>query len=253
MLPDVTVPFYSADYYARHDPFLAAALSDATPQAAPKPGPVAVLNAATFRPDKPVAPGSLATLFGDFPDVPSTDATAIPLPRQLSGVEVLIDSVAAALIAVRPGQINFQVPPETAIGQAAVRVRRNGAEIASGTVIVESSAPGIFVANSLDLARPGAILDENSRLLTDASPARRGSVIQIYATGQGNTSDLTRVYIGAELADVLFSGPQPSFPGLWQINARVPDTAALSGQAPVFVVIGSNASNAVTMKVGNAQ
>jgi hypothetical protein len=37
MLPDVTVPVYSSDYFARHDPFLAAVLADAPPS----PDPVA--------------------------------------------------------------------------------------------------------------------------------------------------------------------------------------------------------------------
>jgi len=78
------------------------------------------------------------------------------------------------VIAVRPDQINFQVPSETNTGQAAIRVRYNDAEMAAGTAVIEQSAPGIFVANNLDLARPGAILDENDRLLTDALPARIG-------------------------------------------------------------------------------
>jgi uncharacterized protein (TIGR03437 family) len=47
----------------------------------------------------------------------------------------------------------------------------------------------------------------------------------------------------------LFSGLQPDFPGLWQINVRVPDSPVLSGQTPVFVAIGSSASNAVTVAV----
>jgi uncharacterized protein (TIGR03437 family) len=47
----------------------------------------------------------------------------------------------------------------------------------------------------------------------------------------------------------VFSGLQPDFPGLWQINVRVPDSAALSGQTLVFVAICSNASNALAVAV----
>jgi uncharacterized protein (TIGR03437 family) len=90
-------------------------------------------------------------------------------------------------------------------------------------------------------------------------------VIQLYASGQGATDPsvddgtargslppaqsklLPRVYFAGGLAEVLYSGLQPDFPGLWQINVRVPDTP--SGQMPVFVAIGSNASNAVTVAV----
>jgi uncharacterized protein (TIGR03437 family) len=252
MLPDVSLPFYSADYFARHDPFVAAALADAVPHAPIPSSPIAVLNAANFRADLPVAPGSLAAMFGEFNGLPSADAIAIPWPLRLSGVEVEINGVAAPLIAVRSSQINFQVPPETNLGQAAVRVLYNDAEIGVGTAVIQQSAPGIFVADSLDLARPGAILDENNQLVTDASPARKGSVIQIYASGQGNDGQPS-VYIGSELAEVLFSGPQPTVPGLWQLNVRVPDSATLSGQVPVFAVIGSNASNAVTMRISDSQ
>jgi uncharacterized protein (TIGR03437 family) len=141
-------------------------------------------------------------------------------------------------------------------------VQRNGNDLAAGTAQIAVASPGLF-ADVLNLARPGAVLDENSRPVSDASPARRGSVIQIYATGQGGTlpavedgaagpaaSQLTpRVYFGDEQAEVLFSGLQPAFPGLWQINVRVPDVAVLSGQTPVFVVAGSSASNPVTVAV----
>jgi uncharacterized protein (TIGR03437 family) len=249
MLPDVTVPFYSADYFARHDPFVAAALADAVPQPPIPHSPIAVLNAAALRLDRPVAPGSLATIFGDLGGLPSADAGVVPWPLRLSGVEVIINDASAPLIAVRPGQINFQVPLQTNTGQAAIRVLYNDAEIAAGTAAIERSAPGIFVADSLDLTRPGAILDENDQLVTEASPAQKGSIIQIYATGQGGAGDQPSVYIGAELADLLFSGPQPLVPGLWQINVRMPDSVTLSGQVPVFVVIDSIASNAVTTRI----
>jgi uncharacterized protein (TIGR03437 family) len=148
-----------------------------------------------------------------------------------------------------------------------VRVLRNGDLLAEGSAQVAAAAPGLFVADPLNLASPGAVLDQDSHPVTDASPAHRGSVIQIYASGQGATDPpvddgapggtaspaqsrlLPRVYFAGELAEVLFSGLQPAFPGLWQINVRVPDSAVLAGQTPVFVAIGSNASNAVTVAV----
>jgi uncharacterized protein (TIGR03437 family) len=268
LIPDVAVPFYAGDWFARHDPFLAAVLAGTAPGTArlPDPGAVTVVNVAGFR-NAPVAPGSLAAVFGDFSGVTASDAAAIPLPKQMNGVQVLVNDVAAPLIAVRNGQINFQVPAATAAGSASVRVQRNSSDLAVGTVFMASSAPGLFVADPLNLAIPGSVLNQDSHLVTDASPASRGSVIQIYASGQGATDPpqedgaargalppaqsklLPRVYFAGELAEVLFSGLQPDFPGLWQINVRVPDSAVLSGQVPVFVAIGSNVSNAVTVAV----
>mgnify|MGYP001615915908 CR=1 FL=1 len=90
-------------------------------------------------------------------------------------------------------------------------------------------------------------------------------MIQIFTTGAGvftpavadgapggvqplsRTSALPQVYVGAEPSEVLFSGASAEFPGLWQINAVVPDKAALAGQTPVFVTMGGAASNAVTI------
>jgi uncharacterized protein (TIGR03437 family) len=268
LMPDVATPIYSSDWFARHDPFLAAALADAVPGTAglPDPEAITVVNVAGFRGHAPVAPGSLAAAFGDFSGVTASDAAAIPLPKQMNGVQVLVNDVAAPLVAVRSGQINFQVPA-TAAGSASIRVQRNGNHLAAGTMQVASVAPGLFVSDPLSLAVPGAVLDQDSHLVTDDSPACRGSVIQLYASGQGATDPpvedgaaraglapaqsrlVPRVYFAGELAEVLFSGLQPDFPGLWQINVRVPDSATVSGQTPVFVAIGSSASNAVTVAV----
>jgi len=269
LVPDVEFPFYANDWFARHDPFLAAVLADAPPTGGSfsKVEAVTVVNVAGFRANEPVAPGSLAAAFGDFSGVTASDAAAIPLPKQMNGVQVLVNDVAAPLIAVRAGQINFQVPSSVLPGVATVRVQRNGSDLAVGTAQVAAAAPGLFVADPLSLAIPGAVLDQDSRLVTDASPARRGSVIQIYASGQGATDPpvedgtaggglapaqsrvVPRVYFAGELAEVLFSGLQPALPGLWQINVRVPDSPVLSGQTPVFVAIGSHASNAMTVAV----
>ncbi len=57
-----------------------------------------------------------------------------------------------------------------------------------------------------------------------------------------------RVYIGAELAEVGYSGLQPSFPGLWQINVKAP-AAAPAGQVPIFAAIGGLANNGVTLTI----
>jgi uncharacterized protein (TIGR03437 family) len=269
LLPDVVAQIYSSDWFARHDPFLAASLADAAPGAVSvaQQGGVAVLNSAGFRRNAPVAPGSLAAAFGDFSGVTPGDAPAVPLARQINGVQLLVNGTPAPLIAVRTGQINFQMPATALPGNATIRVQRNGNDLAAGAVQVAAAAPGLFLADALNLAMPGAALDQDSRLVSVASPARRGSVIQIYATGQGATDPpvedgaacgplppaqsglVPRVFFAGETAEVLFSGLQPAFPGLWQINVRVPESAALSGQTPVFVVMGAKASNAVTVAV----
>jgi len=185
-----------------------------------------------------VAPGSLATIFPDLGGVAAADAASLPLPRQLNGVEVLVNGRVAPLHAVRAGQINFQVPAATEFGPATVSVRRDGREVAALSASVGAGAPGLYVG----LASGGVLtLYGNGQGATD--PA----VDDGAAPGVAAVSRLTpRVYIGGEQAEVLFSGLNPAFPGLWQINVRVPD--GIAGEMPVFTALGGNASNGVAVR-----
>jgi uncharacterized protein (TIGR03437 family) len=74
----------------------------------------------------------------------------------------------------------------------------------------------------------------------------RGRDLEIYGTGQGGGTP--RVYVGKELAEVLYSGAHPQFPGLWQLNVRAPESVG-AGEAPVFAAIGGAASNPVTVLI----
>jgi hypothetical protein len=220
LMPDVPVRSYSADYFARHDPFLAAVLAGTDPGTTV--GSSAVFNAAAPRLDQPVAPGSLASTFVDLGEVTAADASTLPLPELLSGVSVSVNGKSAPLLAVRAGQINFQVPQSTEVGMATVSIRRGGGEVASYSAWIAGSAPGIF------------------------GLAGSGPVMTIWATGQGLMQTPPRVYFGADLAEVLYSGAT-SYPGLWQINVKVPPN--VSGEMPVFVALGGNASNGSVSKL----
>lgn len=252
--PDLLVTTTAADYFSRHDPVLQAVLAWQPPSGEPIGGVIvgglAVVNAASFRPGPLVAPGTLVSAFGAFEGVAVADATAVPLPRQLGGVEVRVNAVAAPLLAVRATQLNFQIPPDTALGQATVDVVRGGQRIAGGTVLVVPSSPGLFSLDPQSLSRPGAVLNQDNSINGRSTRARRGEVVQIFGTGLGVGESRPVVYLGTEPAEVLFSGISAQFPGLWQINARVPDPAVLTGEVPVFVTLGGASSNAVTVWVG---
>jgi hypothetical protein len=122
LMPDVTVPIYSSDYFARHDPVVAAILADVSPGLADS-GTMAVVNAASFR--GPVAPDSIASAFGEWGE----------------GVDVSVNGVAATVFGNFPGQVNFHVPASTRPGLASIRIGQQ-----SGAARVVESAPGLFVA-----------------------------------------------------------------------------------------------------------
>ena len=108
-----------------------------------------------------VAPGSIASGFGD-PVAPGVEAgRELPLPTELLGVSVrLTDSAGverlSQLFVVTPTQINFFIDAATALGSALVEVLQDGEVIATGTVEVVAVAPGIFTANADGAGVPAA-------------------------------------------------------------------------------------------------
>src|SRR5262249_18430186 len=113
----------------------------------------------------------------------------------------------------------------------------------------------------------GAILNQDGSENTSSNLVRRGQVISIYATGPGalsqtvqdgaavpsnplvTTQSTPQVFIGGVEAQVQFSGLAPTFAGLWQINAFVPDRAFISGRVPVQLFMNGVDSNEVTIFV----
>jgi uncharacterized protein (TIGR03437 family) len=268
LLPDVLVSYSSADYFARYDPYLAAALAQPVRFSNPEPGASAgtAVNAATF--GSPISAGEWATVFGDFSGAATAAAASLPLETNLGGVQVQLNGVPAPLLAVSPSQINFQVPSVTGTGNAQIAINVPGQGIVAQSGQVVASSPGIFLMDFFSLDRPGAVLSEANQLTSSTVRANRNEVIQIFATGAGpltqpiadgvpaptlplvQTILAPRVFIGNEEATVEFSGLAPGYVGLWQINALIPDVDTITGQVPV-VIIGPEgyASNAVTIWV----
>ena len=229
----------------------------------------AVLNGASFTVGAPVAPGSIASVFGSgFGSSPA-------------GVTVLIGGIVAPLFVVTPGQINFQVPWQLASliqsgqTQAALTVTSGDLTSAPITVPLASPAPGIFLLNS---AGQAAVLVANTASIAapvgtfpGSRPAQQGEYLSIYCTGlgtvthepatgapaAGDTVSLTSggavtVSLGGVSAPVSFSGLAPGFLGLYQVNAQVPSTAPTGSAVPLTISVGTKTSNQATVAVAAA-
>jgi len=234
--PDVQVPLISADYFARQDPAVAAIVARWNGAPPAPSGGAIVLNAASYRVEQGVAPGSFAAAFGAFGAVPD---------------QVLVNGQTAVIVAAAATQVNFVVPPSSAVGPATFSVRAAGAELAAGQAAITTTGPGLFVLQSLDPSQPGAVLNQDSTVNGASNPAAASSILQIFATGHGpldaSQSAAVRVVAGGQAAQVLYSGEVAGVPGLWQINAQLP--AGLTGQLPVYAIAGNTASNGVTVWV----
>ena len=221
-----------------------------------------VVNGASFQP--PLAPGSLATVFGNNFASANAQATDLPLPATLGRVSVTVNGMLAPLLFVGPQQINFQVPYETTVGTATIAVSVNGISSVALMPTITATAPGIFVFDG----NRAVAQDQDYTLNDDAHPAAPGTFVMIYATGLGQldnpiptgspapSSPLSRalvvptVTIGGMNADVAFAGMTPGLVGLAQINAKVPDLSP--GTYAVMIVQGDQTSNAPVLAVGPA-
>jgi uncharacterized protein (TIGR03437 family) len=192
-------------------------------------------------------------------------------------VRVLFDGLPAAMVYAASGAVSAVVPYEIGTGLTAaspathVQVEYQGNRSDPVTVPLMATRPGIF-SNDASGSGQGAILNNiivngKYQLNTASTPAPAGSVVLIYATGEGlmrppgvngliaqqvlrKPLSSCKASIGGLDAQILYCGAAPdSVGGLLQINAQIP--AGVSGKAvPVTVTLGGVASQAgVTVAV----
>ncbi|MSV29836.1 MAG: hypothetical protein EXQ52_13985 [Bryobacterales bacterium] len=210
-----------------------------------------VVNAASSAPGIPVAPGSIATVYGEF----TCRAEVSPLPTRLCGVQVMLDGKPAPLYFASPTQINFQVSSQLeSATQYLAEVRVGDASRGRAMVTVLPSAPGLFL-----------VLNADGRVNSAGAPARRGETIRILATGQGAvmppvadgapapapppvTDDFPGVYLSdgkliVPRSSALLSGAV----GVWQIEVTLPASAPAGSQS--ILVVKDLVSNALPISI----
>jgi len=224
---------------------------------------VTIASSASLLPG-PLAPGEIFSIFsatgGLGPSAAASGAfgSAGTLATTLAGVQVLFNSIAAPLFYAQANQINAQVPCEMA-GQTSAQmlILFQGAAVASMQVPLADANPALFtlgngVGNAVAVNPDGSI---NSA----QNPAPRGSIVVLYATGEGQTSPTgvtgqpaaapyplpvlpVSLTIGGIEADVLFAAEAPGFVGLLQINVQIPSGFVPTGDLPVVLSVGTNPS-----------
>ena len=133
---------------------------------------------------------------------------------------------------------------------AEILIKAQGAAVADFSTRVAAAAPGIFtISNGTGQA---AANNADGTANSSANPVARGAIIVLYATGEGQNIESISLTIGGDLAELLYAGHAPGFPGLMQINARVPGSGPV-GNLPVNLGIGNAVSQpGVTIFVGRA-
>lgn len=249
-------------------------------QAGAPPGPVVptpainqggVVSTASFAPSPaPVAPGSIATIFGS--NLNSGVTVSFPtigldgrLATSLGGASVTINGVLAPLFYSAPGQLIVQIPFELAgLATATVQATVGAQTSVSRSISLDAFAPGIFTANRQGTGAAAALRQDNVTPVSAQNPARPNEIIVLYATGLGAvipplatgarstgnpTVSTPIVTIDGIPGVVIFSGAAPGFTGLYQINVQIPASTRSASDIPVVLSIGGRQSNSVTIAV----
>jgi uncharacterized protein (TIGR03437 family) len=182
-----------------------------------------------------IAPGEIITIFGSGFD-----------PKQ---TQLLFDGKPATTFYIGSSQINALTPANLMPNSTTqVSITVAGATMTTLPSNVVSAMPGIFtVGGGIGQA---AAINEDGTVNSASNPAARGSVIVLYATGQGKDLSPVSLTIGGYTAALQYAGPAPGFQGLMQINAQIPGGFLVPGILPVVLSIGNASSqDGVTIAV----
>jgi len=219
-----------------------------------------VLNSASGY-SGPVAPGELVSIYGTDlgpPVAVATTAATAPsgkLSSKLGGTQVFFSGKAAPLIYASGEQITAVVPVAVAShNSVTLQVVYQGQTTPAMQVPVASTMPGLFTVDGSGGGQ-GVIENQDASANSTANPAARGSIVSLYATGQGETNPpwpedtfaappypkptmQVTATISGQPAEVLDAAAAPRTAAVIQIQVRVPSGIKPSGTAPVVVTIG---------------
>lgn len=207
---------------------------------------------------------------------PSTPG--VQLPTTMLGTTVKVtDSAgierAAPLFFISPSQINYLIPPDTALGTATVTVTSGDGTVSVGTAQIAAVAPGLFTASGDGQGAPAAVamrynangalqsVEEVARLDQEQkrfvpSPLNLGEATDqvfliLYGTGLRHRQSLSTVSarIGGVDAPVTYAGKQSDFAGLDQINVFLPRSLIGRGEVDVELVMDGKTANKVKINI----
>jgi uncharacterized protein (TIGR03118 family) len=230
---------------------------------APPASILSVVNAASGL-SGPIAPGEVVVLTGISMGPSPLVANSIPasgaVSRTAGGVTVTVNGALAPILYASASQIGIIAPYELGgFSTANIVVTYKGQQITTQVPApVALSDVGVFTLNFSGTGQATA-LNADGTVNSAANPDPAGSVIVLFATGEGPeyppgedgviNDRVLRVpqlpvslTIGGQAARVLYAGTAiGQVQGVMQVEALVP--AGLSGNVPVLLTVGFNYFN----------
>jgi uncharacterized protein (TIGR03437 family) len=205
----------------------------------------AASNASASQFGRGLARGSIFVVKGARFGPPELLQAVQPYPSQLpegeGGTRITITPVESGvptdteLIYTWEWQAAGIVPLETPLGPADVTVSWQGETSEPTRIEILATAPALFTQGMTGYG-PGVIQNYNSAdnqpLNSLTGPARPGQYLILWGTGLGRSGNpffgwVFEIELGGLTLTPSYTGPAPGYPGLDQINVRLPDDGSL--------------------------
>ncbi|MGH9628568.1 MAG: endo-1,4-beta-xylanase [Bryobacteraceae bacterium] len=230
--------------------------------------PAGVVNGASYA-RGPVAPGEIVTIWGSGFGSEAVVSSAYDSDGRLSTIagdtRVYFDGVPAPVIYSADGRVAAIVPYSVS-GATNIQLEFRGTQSNSVRLPVADAAPGIFTYSGGSGQAVAVNNDGSSSFNSPSQPAVKGSLITFYVTGEGRTispAENGKMPSGppfpssAHPISVLFGDAEGAvdfqglvYPGVTQLNARVPETAPSGEAVPLTVkVAGMSSQPGVTVSI----
>lgn len=222
----------------------------------------------------PLAPGTIAQVYGANLASTSVSPGVIPIPITFNGTFALVGPSQVPLYYLSSGQLDVEIPSELASNQQyPIIVSVNGALTLPDTITVIPDTPGIVTyldgppPNVQDGAHIIAQHNADFSLVNAASPAQPGEYVTMYLVGMGATNPPVASGVAAPSSplaqlvdqptltvdgnivpgsDIAFAGLTPGSVGLYQITFKVPSSLSSSD---VDLVVMQNGRSSNTTKL----
>lgn len=202
-------------------------------------GHLTLVNSASLR--APATYSGLATITGA--GLTRGMRAASEAEAMASGVRVMVEGRGVPVLSFNDSHVNIYLPEAVGAGVRSIVVSVGPIVTAADDQSVAKDNPGLFTVQQTGVGEAVALLASGLRYTAGPFPATwdgQPSVIALFGTGWRNSLPVT-VRINGQSAVVEYAGPSGGFPGLDQINVRVP--SGTSGAASVVVTTASGATS----------